>query len=157
MAITYAVAPVCLLSLRKQIPNQSRPFKLPFVTLWAWVAFYICTLLVYWSGWNIISKLVIALLLGLAVLFSYHFFTERGRELTFHWRESIWAWVYFIGITTISYLGNFGHGLAVIPFGWDFVSIGIFCVFVLWLSQKYKLPAATTKAYIAELNLNKSK
>jgi len=153
MAITYAIAPVCLLALRDQVPLQNRPFKLPFVKFWAWLAFYICTLLAYWSGWIIISKLAIALIVGLVILFSYHSFTKRGRELTFHWRASIWVWPYFIGIILISYLGNFGHGLGRIPFGWDFVVIGIFCTFILWLSQKYKLPAETTQAYIDKLNL----
>ena len=153
MAITYAIAPVCLLALRDQAPKQDRPFKLPFVKLWAWIAFYICTLLAYWSGWTTISKLAIALILGLVVLFGYHNFTKRGRDLTFHWRASTWVWPYFIGIILISYFGNFGHGLALIPFGWDFAIIGIFCIFILWLSQKYKLPAKTTQAYIAKLNL----
>jgi len=153
MAITYAIAPICLIALRKQIPDQKRPFKLPFATLWSGLAFYICTLLTYWSGWNIISKLVIALILGFVVLFSYHFGTKRGRELTFHWRAAIWIWPYFIGISIISFLGNFGHGLGLIPFGWDFAIIGIFCVFILWLSQKYRLSSEITRAYIAKLDL----
>ena len=32
----------------------------------------------------------------------------------------------------ISYLGAFGGGLNVIPFGWDFLVIGIFSVISLW-------------------------
>ena len=76
MAITYAIAPICLLALRDQAPNQLRPFKLPFVKLWSWTAFYICTLLMYWSGWNIISKLGISLIIGLIILFGYHFGTK---------------------------------------------------------------------------------
>lgn len=153
MALTYAISPVCLLALRDQAPTQHRPFKLPFIRLWTWLAFYICTLLSYWSGWTVISKLAIALILGLIVLFSYHHFTKRGRELTFHWRASIWVWPYFSGLILISYLGNFGQGLGRIPFGWDFVIIGIYCIFILWLSQRYKLPASVTQGYIAKLNL----
>ncbi|MCB1827379.1 MAG: APC family permease, partial [Coxiellaceae bacterium] len=151
MAITYSIAPICLLSLRGQAPDQLRPFKLPFIKLWSWAAFYICTLLMYWSGWDIISKLGISLLIGLAILFTYHFGTKRGRELKFDWKPSIWMWPYFIGISIISYLGNFGHGRNILPFGWDFIVIAAFCVFILWLSQKYKLPAQKTQAFLNEL------
>lgn len=157
MAITYAIAPICLLALRDQAPNQLRPFKLPFIKLWSWTAFYICTLLIYWSGWNIISKLSISLIIGLLVLFGYHFGTKRGRELKFDWKPSIWMWPYFIGISIISYLGNFGRAHNLIPFGWDFVVIAMFCVFILWLSQKYKLPAKETQAFLKELELHQPK
>ena len=153
MAITYAIAPICLLALRAQAPKQLRPFKLPFITLWSWAAFFICTLLMYWSGWEIISKLGISLIFGLIILFGYHFGTERGRELKFDWVPSIWIWPYFIGVSIISYLGNFGHGRDIIPFGWDFIIIGIFCAFILYLSQKYKLPAEKTQTFLKALKL----
>ncbi len=154
MAITYAIAPVALLALRDQVPKQKRPFKLPFPKLWSVLAFYICTLLAYWSGWTVISKLSIAIFIGLAILLGYHFGTKRGREIKFNWKSSVWIWPYFLGLTIISYLGNFGHGLNLIPFGWDFVIIAIFCLIVLELAQKFKLPATRTDQYINALNLN---
>lgn len=85
MGITYAIAPISLIALRAQMPDYPRPFKLPFPKTWSFVAFYICNLISYWSGWNIISKLSIILIAGLIVLFSYHFFTKRGRKIEFHW------------------------------------------------------------------------
>lgn len=153
MAITYAIAPICLLSLRHQAPDQHRPFKLPCIRIWSWTAFYICTLLIYWSGWTVTSKLGISLILGLLIMLGYHFGSKHGREVRFDWRESIWIWPYFIGITIISYYGNFGGGQGLIPFGWDFIIIALFCVFTLWLSQKYKLPASQTQAFLKKLNL----
>lgn len=154
MAITYSIAPICLLALRDQAPNQLRPFKLPCIKLWSWAAFFICTLLMYWSGWYVISKLGIALIIGLIILFTYHFGTVRGRQLKFDWQPAIWIWPYFIGISIISYLGNFGHARDIIPFGWDFLTIAIFCTFILYLSQRYKLPATETQAYLDALKLH---
>jgi len=147
-ALTYAIGPIALLVLRKQVPNYPRPFKLPFATVWATFAFYLCTLMSYWSGWDVISKLSLALLAGLAVLFSYNLLTVRGRQLRFHWRAATWVWVYFSGLIFISYLGNFGHGLGVIPFGWDFVVLGVFCIGVVQLAVRYTLPAHQTKLYV---------
>lgn len=153
MAITYAIAPISLMSLRKQLPDYPRPFKLPMAKVFGFLAFYFCTLMSYWSGWEVISKLSIAILAGMVVLFAYHFTTARGRQLQFHWRESIWIWPYFIGLSVLSYLGSFGNGLGWIPFGWDFLVIGLFCLIVLVLAQYFILPSAVTQHYIAKLQI----
>ncbi|WP_100623489.1 APC family permease [Candidatus Coxiella mudrowiae] len=150
MALTYGVAPICLLALRQQLPQHSRPFKLPAVTLWAAGAFYICTLLTYWSGWMIISKLGLALLIGLAVLILHRYFIEPDKRFAFHWRASIWVWPYFLGVALISYLGNFGGGKGIITFGWDFVVIGVFCIFTFWLAIKFKLPSELTQRFLQD-------
>jgi len=154
MAITYAIAPISLLALRKQIPDQSRPFALPYPKLFGFMAFYFCTLMSYWSGWNIISKLSISFAIGMMILFIYHFSTARGRKLQFHWRESTWIWPYFIGISLISYLGSFGNGLNIIPFGLDFLVIAVFCGLILALAQHFILPSVITRQYIAQLDIN---
>jgi hypothetical protein len=48
-------------------------------------------------------------------------------------RSAIWIIPYLLGIVIISYLGAFG-GLNWIPFGWDFLVMGIFSVVVLYLA-----------------------
>jgi len=154
MGLTYAIGPVCLSSLRKNCPELERPFKLPFATAWSFVAFYICTLITYWSGWSIISKLGIALAAGFIVLMAYHKLSERGQKIKFNWKPSIWLWPYFLGVTLISYLGNYGNGTGTITFGWDFVVIAIFCAFILWLATRFTLPADETRQFIKELNLD---
>ncbi len=155
MAITYAVGPITLMALRKQAPDQKRPFRLPFGFTWSAISFYLCTLFIYWSGWDIISKLGIGFLAGFICLFSYHFLTERGRKISLHWKSSIWIWPYFIGITIISYLGSFEGGMGIITFGWDFLALGILSLITVWLSIIFRLPSEITKRYIANLNLDK--
>ncbi len=155
MAITYSIGPVCLLALRYQLPNQKRPFKLPFATTWTTVAFYICTLLTYWSGWETLSKLAICLGVGLAVLFLHRLFIQTTESPPLNWRSSIWIWPYFVGISIISYLGNFG-GHGIIPFGWDFLIIGLFCMGIMFLAIKFKLPDDVTKDYVDRLELHKT-
>ena len=154
IAVTYVVGPICLLSLRRQAPDQPRPFKLPTVRFWSGLAFYMCTLLIYWSGWEMVSKLGVSLVAGFLVLLAYHFFTARGRQLTFHWRSAIWLWPYFIGITVISYCGNFGHGHAWLPSGTDFIVIALLCTLSMWLSQRYQLAPEQTKLCLDRLKLS---
>ena len=151
MALTYGIAPICLLALRQQLPDYHRPFKLPFVTIWTTFSFYICTLLTYWSGWAIISKLGIAILIGFTVLLLHRYFIiGPTKRFSFDWQASVWIWPYFLGVTLISYLGNFGGGKGIIPFGLDFVVAGVLCIFVMWLAVKFKLPAHLTQRYMQD-------
>ncbi|QHG92235.1 APC family permease [Coxiella endosymbiont of Amblyomma sculptum] len=154
MALTYSIAPICLLALRQQLPKHPRPFRLPAVTLWASGTFYICTLLTYWSGWVVISKLGLALLIGFSVLIMHRYSIEPDKRFSFHWRASIWIWPYFFGTACISFLGNFGGGREIIPFGWDFFVISVFSVFILWLAMKFKLPAEITQRFLQDSEFN---
>ena len=67
--------------------------------------------------------------------------------------SSVWVWPYFTGISFISYLGNFGGGHEIIPFGWDFAIIAIFCILTMWLAMRFKLSANETENYIQQLNI----
>lgn len=154
MAVTYSVGPITLLALRQQVPEMKRVFRLPFATVWATVAFYVCTLLVYWCGWAIISKLSIALAIGGLILFGYQLKLQKDNsQIDLDWKASTWMWVYFAGLAVISYLGNFGDGKKIISFGVDFVIIAVFSVFIVWLSLKFKLHADKTKEHIDNLQL----
>lgn len=154
LAITYGIGPINLLALRYQYPHLHRPFRLPWAPLWTTTAFYICNLLAYWSGWVIISKLSIALGLGIAVLISHRMTSKEARKISLHWREAIWLWPYFIGLTFISYLGNFGDGKAIIPFGWDFAIIAIFSILIMWLAVKLRLPSEETQKHINAVDIS---
>ncbi len=149
-AITYAIGPICLLALRSQAKNQNRPLRLPFVHLWAFISFYICTLLAYWSGWDVLSKMGIALMIGFVFLMIFRFSTARSISLNF--RESIWLWPYFIGLMLISYLGDYG-GKNLFSLSTNMAILAVFCLVILWIAMRFKLPTATTQKYISELQL----
>ena len=148
LAVTYSIGPVSLLALREQMPEYKRLFRLPFAKVWANLAFYICTLLTFWCGWEIIYKLSIALLVGLIVLVFYQLKPGEHKKIALNWFASIWMWIYFAGLTLISYLGSFGGGKNILPFGWDFVIIALFSIAVMWLALKFKLPAHETAEHI---------
>lgn len=149
--VTYAVGPVALLALRQQLPGHLRIFNLPFARIWSLVAFYVCTLMIYWCGWKVVFKVSLAFLLIFIALILYDLKNRHNPDLKFNWKYSIWLWVYFIGLTIFSYCGSFGNGHNIIPFGWDFLVLGLFSMLVLWLALKFKLPAAETQAYVKEL------
>lgn len=133
MALSYAIAPVSLLVLRRAMGDRQRFFKLPFAPLWCFIAFYICTLIFYWSGWDVIYKFCIAFCIGVVILLVYRYGFRRSRILDLGVRTSIWIWPYFIGLTIISYLGNF-NGLGVISMGESFFWIGLLSLICLILA-----------------------
>ncbi|MBS0605047.1 MAG: amino acid permease [Verrucomicrobia bacterium] len=132
--ISYAVGPVALSSLRKIMPDAKRPFRLPFERLFAVTSFFICNILVFWTGWDTFSKILIAILVGYAYL-TLHKFTKEGRKLKLDIASGLWLFPYYIGLGVISYLGTFGGGTGLIPFGWDFLVIFLFSMAIFYLSQ----------------------
>jgi len=137
VVISYGMGPIALLALRLQLPHAKRSFKLPFSKLIANIAFYMCNLIAFWSGWDTIKKLSIALLIGVI------FFTVRQllskNKIKLNIASSLWILPYFTGLAIISYLGSFGGGLGIIRFGWDFALIAIFSVAILQLAVKSRL------------------
>lgn len=141
MVITYAMGPIILMSLRQTLPHQHRPFRLPAANLLCLLAFYACNLFSYWTGWETISRLGMMLLLG---FFIFAIAVIRGKvNITKEeFRAGSWILPYLSGLVFISYLGAFG-GHQMIPFGWDFVVIGLFTLGIYSLAVKWGLPIST--------------
>ena len=127
--VSYVIGPIALVGLRKSHPDQPRPFKLPCVHFLALLAFYFCNLLIFWTGWHTVYRMMIAMVIGF-IFFLYHCWQQKNGLWSAQWRKSWWIFPYFIGLTVISYLGTFGQGLGCLPFGWDFLVIGLFTLII---------------------------
>lgn len=149
LALSYVTGPIALLSLRMQAPKQFRPIRLPFAILWCYIAFFICTLLTYWSGWTIISKMSIALIIGYVLFFGYRLVSKR--PLDYHFKASLWLWPYLIGITLISYAGNFGNGHHLMSVTQVWLTLAIFCAIILTLAVSVRLSPEHADNYISKL------
>ena len=132
LVFAYAVGPLSLLVLRKTLPKQNRPFRVPAAPVLCLLAFYICNLIIYWAGWDIISKMLVTMTLGYVVLAIYRR-TKVGMLLNFEWHRAWWVFLYIVCLGLISYLGSFG-GKGIIVFGWDFVVIALMSAMIFYLS-----------------------
>ena len=143
LAITYAIAPVNCYTLRVALPNYNRKFRLPFGKIWSLVAFFACTLMVYWSGWQVISKSGIIIFIGLIIISLYRCTKGRSIQDDFKWniKESYWFWLYLLGISLISYSGNFGGGKNYLSSNGAILSIFILCWVIITLAAKTALPS----------------
>lgn len=143
MVISYAMGPIALLCVRLELPDEKREFRLPAAKFICLFAFYFCNLLSYWTGWETISKLAIAMLIGIC------FFTIAGLRgrlsvASLGLKSAIWIVPYLGGLILISYCGAFG-GKNIIPFGWDFLVIAIFSAAILYLAVKNRATISEEK------------
>ena len=132
MVISYAMGPIALLCLRLELPNEKRLFRLPAANLLCLLAFYFCNLMSYWTGWDTIYKLMIAIVIGF-VFFIGACLRGKLNYLTMGFKSAVWVVPYLSGLILISYLGAFG-GKNIIPFGWDFLVIAVFSAVILYLA-----------------------
>jgi amino acid transporter len=142
MVISYAAGPIALLCFRLSLKDEHRSFRLPAARLLCLIAFYCCNLMSYWTGWDTIYKLAIAMLIGLG-FFVWAYLRGRLEKEQLAMKSAFWVVPYFSGLILISYLGAFG-GKNVIPFGWDFLVMFIFSAVILYLSVKYRSKAIAT-------------
>ena len=133
--ISYIIGPIALVALRRSYPDQPRPFKLPCYRFLSFVAFYLCNLLVFWTGWTTVYRMMIAILIGFAV-FAWSCWREKSNLWSTQWRISWWIVLYLAGMTLLSYLGTFGQGIGVLTFGWDFLIIALFTIGIFLLALK---------------------
>ncbi len=134
MVISYAMGPIALLCLRLELPNEKRFFQVPAARVLCLLAFYFCNLMCYWTGWQTLYKLAIAILIGL-VFFILACVRKKMPGASLGLKSILWIGPYLGGLILISYLGAFG-GKQIIPFGWDFLVIALFSIVILSLAIK---------------------
>lgn len=124
LMVSYAVGPVALVCLRKQLPTYQRPFRLRFSRLIAFIGFYVCTAGAYWSGMDSILKILALTTVGMGIyLFYYRVVNKSQDELDAS--HALWLIFYLLGLGVFSYLGNYG-GIEWIPLYWDLLFLMVF-------------------------------
>ena len=127
--LSYGVGPLCLMAMRKLQPNRKRPFKLSYNVFFCYTAFYVCNLMLYWCGLDILWKLDIALLVGFAVHLIYQKRSIFACQLSLYWFIG-----YMLLMLILSYFGTFG-GIDALKFPFDVALVLPLSIVVLYLSQ----------------------
>lgn len=139
MVLSYAMGPITLMCLRLDAPKKVRHFRLPAAPVLSFAAFYFCNLLSFWTGWETMSKLAIALTIGLLM---FYYADRKGsiQRTPSCLSSASWMLPYFIGLVCLSYLGTFGGGHGVLRFGWDFLVIAVFSLVIFTLALYCRSP-----------------
>ena len=159
----YAMAPLALGALRRQDPTRPRPFKLPAASFLAPGAFVAASEILLFTGWAVMWKLIVAILIGFALLALSVATDSTARNLSLDWRSAVWLWPYLLGMGAISYLSSFDtntpssipllglHGPRnELTFGWDILVVAVFSLVIYALAIRSRLPAHRALEYIGD-------
>jgi amino acid transporter len=106
----YAGAPVALGALRKQKPDLARSYKLPWAGVMSPLAFMGAGWVILFSGWQTYSTLVVAILIGYALIAITYVFKLNPKAPPIDWRAAYWIIPWIIGMGLICYFSSFGPG-----------------------------------------------
>ena len=108
--LMYAGAPIALGALRKQKPDLPRPYHLPAAGFLAPAAFVGAGWIILFSGWQTYTTLMVAMLLGYALIFSSIGSGRNPNAPTMDRAAMPWIATWLIGMGVVSYLSAFGPG-----------------------------------------------
>ncbi len=154
--LMYAGAPLSLGSFRRKLPDAQRPYRIPAAWLMSPLAFCICSMLIYWSGFVVVWKLGVCLVIGYILVGICMAFDQQRPPLD--WKSAQWLLPYLIGMGIISWQGQFplaGTGGAPpintfrIPFWWDMLIVIVFSLVIYYWALYTALPREETMALIA--------
>ncbi len=149
--LSYAIGPVSLLALRKQLPNQPRPYRLPFARIWCLASFFVSNLILYWAGWKPYCDIMIFLAFALVVFMLGRMLHSELRAIKLDAKRSLWVFAYLIIMGMICYLGAREPE---IPFKDDVVLIFIASCLILILAEHTRLPIAKINTGGASMDAN---
>jgi amino acid transporter len=104
-AVSFGPGSVVVGALRRQLPDQERPFRLPGGDIIPIIAFYGSSLLVFWNEWGINEKMFVAFLVGYVVYAIYHFTAKRALP-PLDIKNGLWFPLWIVGIMVVSYFGD---------------------------------------------------
>ena len=91
-------------SLRTSTLSATRPYRMQAAAVLAPAAFVVADLLIYWSGFEVVWKLGIVLVLGYVIMAAFMAFDPQRPSL--EWKSAIWLPVWLIGMGIISWQGQ---------------------------------------------------
>jgi amino acid transporter len=129
--LMYAGAPLALGALRRNLPAAERPFRLPIAAVIAPVSFIVANLIVYWSGFETLWKLGVAIILGYLLIGMYH--SDRPEMPKINWVKSTWIAAYLLGMGIISWQGAYGpDNTGRLKFPWDILVVALFSLAIYY-------------------------
>lgn len=132
-ALTFMVGPVSMIALRKSLPKMDRPFFLKGAHIIAPLAFIASTLVVYWSGWKVVSILIPVIIPSLILYFAFVDKNEAFRgKVKGDFLSAVWLIGYYIFLFIVSLIGSYGPN-KLIHSPWDTLVVAVLSlIFYFW-------------------------
>jgi amino acid transporter len=150
--LMYAGAPLSLGAFRRQVPDAVRPYRLGAAYVVAPLGFIIANFIIYWSGFLVVWKLGVVIVIGYVIIVVCMAFDPQRPNLLDPkaWKAASWLPVYLIGMGIISWLGQYSGQSSktplnptnsnLIPLWWDLVVIALFSLVIYYWAIAVRLP-----------------
>jgi amino acid transporter len=148
--IMYAFAPITLAALRKNDPGRPRPYRLKGAVVIAPVSFIAANEIIYWAGWETNYKLGICIVAGFVIFGLSYLFGRPVERPPLDPKSLIWMAPWLAGLGVISWLGQYGSGLAKIPDWWDLGVVAVWSLLVFYVAVAMSLPSSRVAASLKQ-------
>ncbi|WP_417234000.1 APC family permease [Arthrobacter sp.] len=138
--LSFGSGPVTVAALRRQLPEQERPYRLPGGDFFPLLGFLCANLIVYWTGCATNWKLFLAVAVGYIVLVLHYMFSDRSKIPPFQLKSGWWMLLWLGALGVLSYLGHYGEGsLDILTFGWGELGAAVVTVIVFYVAVSQRL------------------
>lgn len=147
--MSFGAGPLAHSALRRSQPERHRPFRLGGGDTIPFLAFFSANLIIYWGGWSTNWKFFVIILLGFVVM-GIFMATKVIDTSRMEWKAGVsWIIPWLGGIALISFLGDYGDGLGVIPglVGGVLVNL-VWSAIIFWIAVRMRLPGHKTQEII---------
>ncbi len=147
IVLSFVVGPVAVVALRRLAPDFPRSFRLPAARVFGAAAFVVATLMIYWSGWETMWRLLSLIAVGLVLFLGR--LALLGRE-PLDAAGAAWMLPYLAGLGALSLAGGFGGGYGVLPAPADTLAVAAFALAMYVAAVRSHLPQARFDRYLEE-------
>lgn len=144
LVFCYAIGPISLIALRKQLPLHTRRYKLPLAEISCIAAFFITNVILYWAGWKAYAEMGAFLVAALIVFLICRVCNSNLHTVKMNVKQSIWVFIYLIGLAVIFYFGQYKVKMS------ETVALSVLFVFslvVFYLAKYTALPRETIENF----------
>jgi amino acid transporter len=153
----YAGAPLAFGVFRNRLPGFERPFKLPGGEVVAPIAFMLANMIILWTGWDVLYKVDITVLIGYVLLALSRALDLNPIKPQLDFKAAQWFPAFLIGSIGITWLSSFDTGGAgslkhpPLHFGWDMLVMAVFSLGIYFWARAVALPTERIEALIEEV------
>ncbi|MGH8182954.1 MAG: APC family permease [Rhodanobacteraceae bacterium] len=153
--LSVGTGPLSMMALRRELPDYTRPFRLGGGWIIPYLAFLSSNLIVFWSGWDIVWKLMATVLLGY-ILFAIHEGGWGKHTPRLDFRSGFWMLPWLGGLTLICWLGRYpdlsrhAGNVGILDMGSGVIVLVIFSALIMWLAHTFRLPAPRVIEHLNE-------
>lgn len=144
--LSFGTGPLVLMAMRRELSEVKRPFRLGGGWIIPYLAFFSSNMIIWWSGWDKVWKLMLLVLAGL-ILFAIYQIKAGKDARKMDLRAGAWQLPWLAGLTILSWLGTYpllgehAGNLGLLNMETGVIVIAIFSALIMWMAQTFRLPS----------------